>query len=311
MKLYPLLLKPVVKTPIWSGKKLKTEWGIESDSETIGEAWMLTVRKVENNRIENGPLAGETLASVVDAYGAPAASFPLLIKLLNAQSALSVQVHPDDAYAARVENDRGKTEMWHILEAEPDSELILGLRPGLTQVDFANAVRAGKLEDALNHIRVRAGETYFIPAGMPHAIGKGILLAEIQQNCDLTYRIWDYNRLGTDGKPRELHVEKALDVVRPFSVKEVETIRYEKEPDADRTTVLAACKNFRVERREINGAQTFQTPQGLCHLLCVNGEGKLECDGTAYPVCRGSSYLLPPAKAMRVSGNLTVLRSMA
>ena len=251
------------------------------------------------------------IGEVISQYGAPETDFPLLVKLLDAKENLSVQVHPDDAYAARVENDRGKTEMWHILEAEEGSELIMGLREGVSREDFARAVRAGKTESVLRHVRVRAGETYFIPAGMPHAIGKGILLAEIQQNCDLTYRIWDYNRLGKDGKPRELHVEKALDVVRPFSAEEVDRLRYQSEPNTDRKTILAACPQFRVERLEIAGKNRLQTKKGISHLLCVEGEGELAFGGISYPIRQGSSYLLPPQTEGTVSGKMTILLSKA
>lgn len=309
MKLYPLLLLPVTKSPIWGGTRLLSEWKISAETPTVGEAWVLSVRKEEQNRIANGEWKGKRIGEVVERYGAGKTDFPLLVKLLDAKDDLSVQVHPDDAYAKRVENDRGKTEMWHILEADAGSELIMGLREGVSRADFARAVQEGKTESALNHIPVHAGETYFIPAGMPHAIGKGILLAEIQQNCDLTYRIWDYNRLGKDGKPRELHVEKALDVVRPFTPEEVDRLRYQSEPNADRTRVLAACPQFRVERIALSGQQTFSGKSGLSHLLCINGSGTILCNGISYPLCRGNSYLLPPETAFSIAGETTVLLS--
>ena len=309
MKLYPLLLEPVTKSPIWGGTRLLTEWGVRSEAPTVGEAWVLSVRKAEQNRIANGVFAGKRIGEVIGEYGAPETDFPLLVKLLDAKENLSVQVHPDDAYAARVENDRGKTEMWHILEAEPDSELIMGLRKGVSGKDFARAVQEGKTESVLNHIRVHAGETYFIPAGMPHAIGKGILLAEIQQNCDLTYRIWDYNRLGKDGKPRELHIEKAMDVVRPFSAEEIDTLRYKSNPKADRTAFLAACPQFCVQRLNISAQTSLPAADGICHLLCIAGQGQLICNGESYPVLRGSSWLLPPKTEVLASGEMTILLS--
>ncbi len=309
MKLYPLLLEPVVKSPIWGGTRLSAAWGVPALSPTIGEAWVLSVRKEEQNHIANGAWSGEKIGEVIERYGADKSNFPLLVKLLDAKDDLSVQVHPDDDYAARVENDRGKTEMWHILEAGPDSELIMGLREGVSKTEFARLVREGKTEEALNHIRVRAGETYFIPAGMPHAIGKGILIAEIQQNCDLTYRIWDYNRLGKDGKPRELHVEKALDVVRPFTAEEVDCLRYQSDPDADRSVVLAACPQFHVERLRVLGEMRFSAVSGIRHMLCIGGEGEVLCNGISYPVRRGNSYLLPPKAEISAIGKMTLLIS--
>ncbi len=311
MKAYPIKLKPVTKSPIWGGTRLKTDWGIVADLPTVGEAWMLTVREQEKNIVENGAWAGMTLDQVIGAYGASDRDFPILVKLIDAGDNLSVQVHPDDGYAAAVEHDRGKTEMWHIVEADEGAELICGLREGVSQADFAAAVTAGDPERVLGHIPVHAGETYFIPAGMPHAIGKGILLAEIQQNCDLTYRIWDYDRRGADGKPRELHVKKALDVVRSFSPEEIDEIRYESDPEADRNTVLAACSRFRVEKRTVNGKCMLPAVPKFRHLLCVAGWGTLTADGETYPIGRADSYLLPTNMTVRLAGEMTVLISEA
>lgn len=309
MKPYPVKLIPVSKSPIWGGTRLKTDWGVRTDAPTVGESWVLTVREKEKNVIANGAWAGKTLNEVIGTYGASEKDFPLLVKFIDAADRLSVQVHPDDRYAAEVENDRGKTEMWHILEAEEGAELIMGLCDSVTREDFAEAVRAGETERVLKHIPVHTGETYFIPAGLPHAIGKGILLAEIQQNCDLTYRIWDYDRRGADGKPRELHVKKALDVVRPFTEKEIDAIRYEADPAADRKTVLAACSRFRVERLSVVNSITIPKSPKFRHLLCVSGKGTLTAGAEIYPVERADSYLLPPDAEITLAGNLTVLLS--
>ena len=310
MKSYPIKLKPVLKSPIWGGTRLKRDWGAETDAPTVGESWVLTLRKNEKNVIANGKWAGKTLDEVIDAYGASADDFPLLVKLIDAGDRLSVQVHPDDAYAAAKENDRGKTEMWYILEAEPGAALVCGLKPGRTKENFAAAVKAGRVEDELTKIPVKPGETYFIPAGMPHAIGGGILLAEIQQNCDLTYRIYDYNRLGNDGKPRELHTEKALDVVRPFTKDEIDAQQYENAPkNVDRSRLLADCKRFRVERVTTSGEEDLGASKTYRHLLCLGGAGEIICDGESYPVRRADSYLLPPNEKIKLTGNLTVILS--
>ena len=309
MKPYPVKLIPVSKSPIWGGTRLKTDWGVQTDATTVGESWVLTVREKEKNIVANGAWAGKTLNEVIGAYGASEKDFPLLVKFIDAADRLSVQVHPDDHYAAEVEKDRGKTEMWHILEAEAGAELIMGLCDGVTREDFAAAVRAGETERVLKHIPVHAGETYFIPAGLPHAIGKGILLAEIQQNCDLTYRIWDYDRRGADGKPRELHVKKALDVVRPFNEAEIDEIRYEADPAADRKTVLAACSRFRVERLSVTDSIAIPKSPKFRHLLCISGNGTLTAGSEIYPVERADSYLFPPDAEVSLAGNLTVLLS--
>ena len=307
MKPYPIKLIPVLKFPIWGGRRLKTDWCVQTDAPTVGESWVLTLRKQEKNVIANGVWAGRKLEEVIKTFGASADDFPLLVKLLDAGDTLSVQVHPDDRYAAEKEHDRGKTEMWHVIEADPGAELIMGLKPGITPEDFAKAVRSGKIEDALSHIPVKPGETYFIPAGMPHAIGKGILLAEIQQNCDLTYRIYDFNRLGADGKPRDLHIQKALDVVRPFSKDEVDHIQYENDPTADRNTVLADCSRFRVERHDVSEIMKLSAIPKYRHLLCIKGEGRLVAEKISYPIQKADSYLLPPSQDYTIQGNLTFL----
>ena len=234
MKLYPYLLSSVLKSPIWGGTHLIREWGKQTEKDTVGESWELTVRADAASCICNGCYAGKTVQELIDVdptvvMGASSyigGVFPLLVKLIDAGDRLSVQVHPDDAYAARVENDRGKTEMWYIVDAEEGAEIICGLREGVSHADFEKAIADRTLDAVLHHQPVHAGETYFIPAGLPHAIGGGILIAEIQQNCDLTYRVYDYDRRQKDGTLRELHVEKALDVIRGFEKEEIEALQY-------------------------------------------------------------------------------------
>lgn len=297
---YPYKLTYVTKSPIWGGTALAERYGIRSDSPTVGEAWMLTVRANENSAIENGTLAGRTLASVLGEYGDGligsgdySAGFPLLIKLIDACDRLSVQVHPDDRYAAEVEHDRGKTEMWYIVDAAPGAEIVYGLAPGVGSREFCDQVAAGNYESVLHHQPVRAGETYFIPAGMLHAIGKGILIAEIQQNCDLTYRVWDYGRIGKDGKPRELHVGKAMDVTRPFTEREVNEIRYGADATPDEE-LLAACHYFRVRAVTLNGERIFRADKdSFVSLLAISGSGEIRHGGVSYPVAAGDSYYLP------------------
>lgn len=318
---YPLQLSSVTKSPIWGGTRLLREWGKESPSPTVGESWELTVRANEKSTILNGAFAGKTLEEVVRRTGgsfiAPDWSeetFPLLIKLIDAADRLSVQVHPDDDYAARVEHDRGKTEMWYIVEADPDAEIVCGLREGVGREEFAAAVRNGEIDRVLCRRKVKAGEVYFIPAGLLHAIGSGILIAEIQQNCDLTYRVWDYDRRGADGKLRKLHVEKALDVVRPFTEEEINAIRFSRRSDTlANGEVLADCAFFRVERLELKGG-TVTLPEypGMRHLLCVGGSAALSCNGADYTVAKGDnreSWLLPPHLGATVSGNATLIVS--
>lgn len=308
--LYPLKLSPVTKSPIWGGTRLLREWGKRANAPTVGESWELTVRQGENSVIENGPLAGRTLGEALREAGLLSGEFPLLIKLIDAADALSVQVHPDDAYAARAEHDRGKTEMWYIVAADAGAEIVCGLSDGATREDLAKAVRENDPQRVLKTRKVRAGETYFIPAGLPHAIGRGILIAEIQQNCDLTYRMYDYGRLGPDGVPRALHIEKALDVVRPFTDAEIAALRFSRATeDLSGGEVLADCAYFRVERLQKGGAYTLPACGKWRHLLCLAGAATLVSDGVRYPVSKGDSYFLPPLPAARIEGDLTALVS--
>lgn len=301
---YPLKLKSVCKSPIWGGERLRCAWGKESEHSTIGESWELTVRRDEVCTVQNGPFAGMPLSTVLSAHAreilgalADAPVFPVLIKLIDAAQPLSVQVHPDDAYAKRVENDRGKTEVWHILEADADAEILYGLADGVTAEDFARGVKEGNTEALLHHQPVKAGQTYFIPSGMPHAIGKGILLAEVQQNCDLTYRVYDYNRTDANGKPRELHIQKALEVIRPFTTEEVNAIRFARVGEG-RTTdpahLLADCPYFGALRMELQDVPCLVGREGqMRHLLCVEGEGTVCYGGGSLRFTKGDSILLP------------------
>ncbi len=321
-KLYPFFLSGVIKSPIWGGTRLPCEWNkCAPDGETVGESWELTVRKKEMSVIQNGTLAGVTVGELLrDNSSAlmgkstlPNGEFPLLVKFIDAADRLSVQVHPDDAYAARVENDRGKTEMWYIVDADEDAEIICGLADGFDNAAFRDALKNGELMSALKTQKVRKGETYFIPAGLPHAIGKGILIAEIQQNCNLTYRVYDYDRRGADGSLRELHINKACDVVRPFNEREIDAIRYSRGIPASRQDVLADCDYFREETHELcNCTQTLSQNGHLRHLLCIAGDGQIECDGTSYPFFRGDSILLPAClENITLMGSGTVLISTA
>lgn len=317
MELYPFKLSYVTKSPIWGGTRLISNWNKSADSPTVGESWELTVRKAEKSVIQNGIYAGIPLEHVLAQAGpniiAPdynAHEFPLLVKLIDACDRLSVQVHPDDEYAARVEHDRGKTEMWYIVEADPGAEIICGLRDGVSRADLAEAVQNGNSEQLLKHCPVHAGEAYFIPAGLPHAIGRGILIAEIQQNCDLTYRVYDYNRRQPDGSLRELHIEKALDVIRPFTEEEINSIRYARRSDTlANGEVLADCNYFRTELLSVNGPYTLPACSAMRHLLCLSGNATLFYKGTAYPLQKGDSYFLPPLPAIRAEGTLTALVS--
>lgn len=312
--LYPLKLSPVAKSAIWGGQRLRSEWHKPSDLSTVAETWELTVREEENNTVQNGAFSGKTLADVLRFWGKSAVGshhtadrFPLLIKFIDAADRLSVQVHPDDAFAAANEGDNGKTEMWYVVEADVGASILMGLADGVTKKDFAAAVAAGDPEPLLRRIEVRKGDVFFIPSGMPHAIGKGILIAEIQQNCDLTYRVFDYNRRDKNGKLRELHIDKALQVVRPFTEDEASAIRFARGRGTSGT--LVNCPYFCVRRANVTREHVHTvTEESFTSLLILSGSGTVEGGGQCVPFVRGDSIFLPAGLGnCRIEGTCEVL----
>ena len=218
-----LKLKPVFKDYIWGGNRLETDYGFQTGLEKTAEGWMLACHKDGMNTIEGGQFDGRTLQSVLDEIGLEKIAgkncmkfpyFPVLIKLIDAYDNLSIQVHPDDEYARRVENEFGKTEIWYVLDAIDNAELIYGFKESISADEFRKAIENNTLLDKLNSVKVHRGDLFFIEAGTVHAIGKGALIAEIQQNSNCTYRVYDYGRVGHDGKPRELHIDKAAAEIR-------------------------------------------------------------------------------------------------
>lgn len=316
--LYPLKLIPAAKEILWGGHKLKDSYHKSAPFEKLAETWELTVRPQEMNIIENGAAAGQTLEDYIRENGLGTVSpgydgerFPLLIKFIDACDRLSIQVHPDDAYGLANEGELGKTEMWYIVEAEPGASLVYGLKDGLSAEDFAEAVHAGRIGETLRSVEVHAGETYFIPSGQIHAIGAGILIAEIQQNSNVTYRVYDYDRRQADGSLRQLHTEKALDVVKIRTDAEIDEIRYANADSCSTETELAACPYFRVRRFSTEKLPASVTPaDSFIHLLCVDGEGEIRSNGVVYPVIKGDSYFLPRGCGeCCLSGSMTVLLS--
>lgn len=252
-------LKPIPKTALWGGFRLQQYLKEPAPFDKISELWTLSVRPQDQSIIEQGEYAGETLAS--RGIQQP---FPLLIKLIDARDKLSVQVHPDDALAAS-EGDQGKTEAWYVMDAEPGAELIFGLKPGLTKKDLENAMEQGTIGEVLHHQPVKKGELYFIPAGTIHGIGAGILIAEIQQNSDITYRLYDYDRTDDQGNKRPLHREKGLEAVKLLSQTEQRAIRFARGEKG-----LVNCPYFYVGEEQApyrNRAEKFVI------LLATEGEG--------------------------------------
>lgn len=297
-KAYPLKLSPVFKEALWGGSRLKTDLNKKCPLEKLAESWELTIRENEVNTVENGVCKGMPLSAAL-----PDLHMPLLVKLIDASDRLSIQVHPDDAYAREHERgDGGKTEAWYIVDAEPGARIVYGLRDGkqYNRKEFETAARSGQLEGMLNYINVKKGDLFFIPAGLVHAIGAGILVAEIQQSSDLTYRVYDYDRTDKNGARRELHLDKALDVIRPYTKDEIESLRFSK-GRADEN-VLVNCDFFSVEL--IDGCRKLDAAHGAIDLLCISGDGSV--DGV--PFENGDDILLPErAESYKLCGSARVL----
>jgi mannose-6-phosphate isomerase len=304
-KLVPLKLKQVTKQIIWGGTRLSGEYGLGEKGEQIAEAWQLTCREDGVNTIVGGEYDGKTIAEYIEENKAAMGTkwdggrFPLLIKLIDAEKDLSIQVHPDDEYAAAHTTDFGKTEMWYIVDAKPGAKIIYGLNGEYTSDELRAAIAGGTLETMMNYVPVHAGEAYFIPSGLVHAIGEGILIAEIQQNSNITYRVYDYNRVGADGKLRPLHIDDALAVIAstdPAHVKSEET---------DDTTVIAKCKYFTVNKYDLCGKTAlYAGEESFLHLMCIKGSAKIEMNGESYEMNMGDTYFVPAgAGALALCGD--------
>ena len=299
MKLYPLKLRPVVKEIIWGGSKLKTDYNKKADFDKLAESWEVTVRPDGMSVIENGEYAGMPLGEYIDkatyaviGEGYDGDRFPLLIKFIDARESLSIQVHPADEYSLKNENEFGKTEMWYIVDCDEGSELIIGTKPNYSQEAFDEAVKNNTVEDLFIHQRVKPGEVYFIPAGMVHAIGAGILICEIQQNSNVTYRVYDFGRLGKDGKPRETHVDKARDVIENHTPEAIEKMRFAcaKERTAN---LLACCDKFTVNHYNFTDLSLTAGKESFISLTFLNGSGSISFNGVDYPFTKGETYYMP------------------
>ena len=223
-ELYPMKFNPIYKEKIWGNQRLREELNKETDqNKKVGESWEVSSVKNNISVVSNGYLAGNNLQELIEVYMGDLVGdsvfdrhgleFPLLFKFIDADDVLSIQVHPDDEMARKKHNGRGKTEMWYVISAEPGAELISGFNREMDQETYIEHLNNNTLPDILNYEKVQPGDVFFLPAGRVHAIGSGILLAEIQQTSDWTYRIFDWNRIGSDGKPRELHTDLALEAM--------------------------------------------------------------------------------------------------
>lgn len=292
-------LKPSCKDYLWGGEKLRTEYGIQSEMHPLSEAWMLSCHPDGPSYLPDGTTLADYAAAHPEALGTDCAKFeqfPVLIKFIDARNDLSIQVHPFNEYALKNEHQYGKTEMWYVLDCEPNAFLYYGFDHEISKKEFAERIKNNTLTEVLNAAPVHKGDCFFIPSGTLHAICKGIVIAEVQQNSNVTYRVYDYGRVGADGKPRALHVAKALDV----------TLRTPP-IEHDFGSHLAQCEYFTVDARKGAFADAVDE-KSFVSLLITEGEGTLTCDGEMVSVKKGDSYFLPAnSGSYTVQGNCQTL----
>lgn len=307
----PFLLQPVGKDYLWGGRRLKDDFSKDMDLTPLAETWECSVHPDGPSMVASGTFTGQTLDRVLQAHPELMGSryageeFPLLIKFIDAKQDLSVQVHPDDAYAKTQENgQKGKTEMWYVLDASKDAKLVYGLKQDSNEAEMRMAIEEGTLMKMLQQVPVRKDDLFFIEAGTIHAIGAGALVAEIQENSNLTYRLYDYDRVGKDGRKRELHVDKALQVANLKSSAEPrQPLRVLKYQPGAASELLCRCRYFEVYRMLLN----TERKQQVCYradalsfrvLLCVSGCGTLSFHETELRFYKGDCIFVPADSAV-------------
>lgn len=299
-----LKLQPCGKDYLWGGTRLRDEYGKKIDLTPLAETWECSVHPDGPSMVANGEFKGQTLSSVLKQHpeylGTKVKSneLPVLVKFIDAKQYLSVQVHPDDAYAKEHEGDNGKTEMWYVIDAEEGASLIYGFKHRVTEEILRKAVETGTLDKHLQKVEVHKGDTYFVPAGTVHGIGEGILIAEIQESSNVTYRVYDYNRVDKNGKKRELHFDKAvqvmnMDVASGMSQKP-RMVKYY--PGCSRE-LLCRCKYFETERIQVKKGFSFSVQDSSFQvLMCLDGYGQVETmDADLKPMrfSKGETLFLP------------------
>ena len=290
-----LKLKPSGKDYLWGGRRLIEEYGKEFDGEKLAETWELSCHPDGPSYVDSGEYKGETLSEyilmegkkVTGTHSRPYERFPLLIKFIDAHDDLSIQVHPDDSYAIAHENQYGKTEMWYIVDCEEGASLYYGFAREISREEFAGRIRNHTLLEVLNKVEVQKGDVLFIESGTIHAIGSGNLIAEIQQNSNVTYRVYDYGRKGADGRERDLHIEKALQVANRVPILRRKSF----EPH------IVSCQYFTVDKIVLDGQKMKKIfgeidKTSFASLLVLDGAGVARSAGEELAVKRGDSIFI-------------------
>ena len=300
--LYPLKFNPILKDKIWGGTKLKSLFNKSAETDKLGESWELSGYEDDESVVTNGILKGNNLAELIEVYMGEligdtiydeyGLSFPLLFKLIDANENLSIQVHPGDEVAAERHNSYGKTEMWYVVDADPGAALIIGFTKDCSKEEYLEALNNDRVEDLLQRVPVTKGDVFFIPAGLVHAIGKGVVVAEIQQSSDITYRIYDYKRTDDQGNERELHTEQALDVINFEAAKNPKTVYNAR---LNEMTPLVNCEYFttNIVRFDQTISRNYATLDSFVAYMCLEGNFVIACDGEKTVVLKGDTVLVP------------------
>ncbi len=318
MALYPLQFRPLYKYRMWGGEKLKTILNKEYSEASIGESWEISAVKNDETVVSNGSLEGKTIKELIAVFGADflgksvyerfGNDFPLLIKFIDAKTPLSIQVHPSDELAKERHDSFGKNEMWYVMQAEEDAELIAGFDKKLTKQEYINTLESGDILDVLHAEKVQSGDVFNIPTGRVHAIGAGVLLAEIQQTSDVTYRIYDYNRVDAKtGETRELHTEQAVDAI-DFKVHDSYKTNYT--TPINKANELVYTPYFKTNILKLEGdlTQDFSKTDSFVIVMCVEGDFELIYNNEKYVINTGSTILLPAIiDQIQLKGNAKVL----
>ncbi len=301
--LYPLKFVPILKERVWGGNRLSEEYGKKAGKNSkIGESWELSGVQDDISIVANGFLEGNNLEEIIEVYMDDLVGekiyekfgreFPLLIKLIDANDDLSIQVHPPDEMARERHHAYGKTEMWYVLEADDEAKIYTGFNREMTKERYVKSLDDGDIAQILNIEKPQPGDVFFIPAGRIHAIGKGVMLTEIQQTSDITYRIWDWKRNGLDGKPRELHTELAMDAIDYNSYESYKTIV---EPTLNGTVNIIDCQYFTTNIIELDNTiiKDYSLIDSFVIYICVQGNAKLEWDNKSMNLEKGETVLIP------------------
>ena len=299
--LYPLKFTPILKDKIWGGQKLSQFFNKDSSSKQLGESWEISTVSNDISIISNGELQGESLQSIIQKYKSDllgeknyhrfGENFPLLIKFIDAKEDLSIQLHPDDALAKERHNSFGKTEMWYVIQADDDANLIVGFNSKVTKDIYLKHLHSKTLTDILNFDTVKEGDTYFIEAGRVHAIGAGVLLAEIQQTSDITYRVYDWDRTDNNGNERELHNDIAIDA---FNFEMVNDFRVSYSKKVNTSNEMVSCPFFTTNFIEIDkGLKKQNNFDSFIIYMCVDGEVEVITESSNEKLFKGETLLLP------------------